>query len=168
MHHFGCVVPSYEGLEVIKQGAKGKPIVEIGSGNGYWAYVLRRLGLTVTAVDNLQSEYRTLWISDTVIQDGEKYLKSKNGAKEAILLLVYPVVGLDFTSQVLQAYKGKTICVAGTQNRNGYTAFQDQIIDEYMTAKKADFVKTVQIPLPSFAGKDEALFVFERKSTNGE
>lgn len=161
-------MPTYEGLEVIKQSARGKPILEIGSGNGYWAYVLRRLGLTVTAVDNLQSEYRTLWISDTVIQDGEKYLKSKNGAKEAILLLVYPVVGLGFTSQILKAYKGKTICIAGTQNRNGYTAFQDRIIDEYVTAEKVDFVKTVQIPLPSFAGKDEALFVFERMSTDGD
>ncbi|KAL8822833.1 MAG: hypothetical protein Q9191_006440 [Dirinaria sp. TL-2023a] len=158
MHHFGCVVPSYEGLEVVKQSAKGKPVLEIGSGNGYWAYVLRRLGLTVTAVDNFQSEYRTLWISDTIIQDGEKYLKSKDGAKEAILLLVYPVVGLGFTSQIMQAYKGTTICVAGTQNRNGYTAFQDRIIDEYVTAEKPDFAKTVQIPLPSFAGKDEALF----------
>ena len=166
MHHFGCVVPSYEGLEVLKQSARGKPILEIGSGNGYWAYMLRRLGLTVTAVDNLQSEYRTLWISDTVVEDGEKYLKTNHGAKEAMLLLVYPIVGLDFTSRVLKEYQGETICVAGTQNRNGYTAFQDRIIDEFVTAEKAGFVKTVQIPLPSFAGKDEALFVFERSSTD--
>ena len=164
MHHFGCVVPSYESLEVIKQMARGRRVLEIGSGNGYWAYMLRRMGLNVTAVDNLQSEYRTLWIGDTLVQDGEKYLKTEKGAKDALLLLVYPIVGLNFTSKILKAYKGDVICVAGTQNRNGYTAFQDRTIDEYITAEKTEFEKTVQIPLPSFAGKDEALFMFERTS----
>ena len=164
MHHFGCVVPSYEALETIKQVAKQKKIIEIGSGNGYWAYMLRRHGTSVTAVDNLQSEYRTLWIGDTILTDGEKHLKGEKGAKDTVLLLVYPIVGSDFTSKILQAYSGDTICVAGTQNRNGYTAFKDRMIDEYVETEKLGFHKIVQIPLPSFAGKDEALFIFERQS----
>lgn len=162
MHHFGCVVPSYEGLEVIKKAASGRPVVEIGSGNGYWAYMLRRMGLKVDAVDNLQSEYRTLWISDTIVREGEKYLQSEKGSEDAVLLLVYPIVGLDFTTKILKCYEGRTITVAGTQNRNGYTAFEDRTIDEYITTEKPEFEKKVQIPLPSFAGKDEALFVFEK------
>ncbi len=164
MLHFGCVVPSFEGLEVIKQAARGKRILEIGSGNGYWAYMLRRHGVSVTAIDNMQSEYRTSWIGDTMISDGERYLKAEKGAKDDVLLLVYPIVGSDFTSKILQAYSGDTICVAGTQNRNGYTAFKDQMIDEHVTTEKVGFQKIVQIPLPSFAGKDEALFVFERQN----
>ena len=162
MHHFGCVVPSYESLEVVKQLAGQRLVVELGSGNGYWTYMLRRMGVSVQAVDNLQSEYRTLWIGDTLIKDGEKYLKDEKGCRDAMLLLVYPIVSSDFTSKVLDTYKGDTICVAGTQNQNGYTAFKDRIIDEYMKAEKADYEKTIQIPLPSFPGKDEALFVFER------
>ena len=162
MHHFGCVVPSYEGLEVIKQTARGREILDVGSGNGYWTYILRRLGAQTAAVDNLQSRYRTLWISDTIVEDGEKYLKANKGAKDALLLLVYPIVGSNFTAKVLDAYHGDTICVAGTQNRNGYTAFSNKVIDEYMAAEKPEYQRTVQIPLPSFAGKDEALFVFER------
>lgn len=165
MLHFGCVVPSYESLQVIRKVAKGRPVVEIGSGTGYWAYMLRRMGLKVDAVDNLQSEYRTLWISDIIVRDGEKYLETEKGAKSAVLLLVYPIVGMDFTTKILKAYKGRTICVAGTQNRNGYTAFKDKTIDDHITAEKADFEKTVQIALPSFAGKDEALFVFEKISS---
>ena len=162
MHHFGCVVPSYESLEVIKQSAENRAVVEIGSGNGYWTYMLRRIGLSVSAVDNLQSVHRTLWIGDTLVTDGEKYLKEKKGCKDDVLLLVYPIVSSDFTSRILDSYKGDTICVAGTQNRSGYTAFKDRTIDEYVKAEKSDYEKTVQIPLPSFPGKDEALFVFER------
>ena len=163
MHHFGCVVPSYESLEVIKQLAGKQIVVEIGSGNGYWTYMMRRMGVSVHAVDNLQSEYRTLWIDDTLVRDGEKYLKDEKGCKDAVLLLVYPIVSSDFTSRVLATYKGDTICIAGTQNRNGYTAFKDMTIDEYMKVEKADYKKTVQIPLPSFPGKDEAFYGFERK-----
>ena len=165
MHHFGCVVPSYEGLEIIKQLAGKRVVLDVGSGNGYWTYMLRRLGVSVQAVDNLQSEYRTLWIGDTVVKDGEKYLKEKKGCEDDVLLLVYPIVSSDFTSMILDAYKGNTICVAGTQNRNGYTAFKDRTIDEYVKTEMADYEKTVQIPLPSFAGKDEALYVFERRTS---
>ncbi|KAL8658708.1 MAG: hypothetical protein Q9226_000822 [Calogaya cf. arnoldii] len=162
MHHFGCVVPSYEGLEVIKQSAKGRKVLDLGCGNGYWTYILRRLGVQVVALDNLQSKYRSLWINDLIVEEGEKYLKTHNGARDALLLLVYPIVGCDFTARVLNAYTGSTVCVAGTQNANSYTAFKGRVIDEYMATETPDYEKTVQIPLPSFAGKDEALFVFER------
>lgn len=164
MHHFGCVAPSYEALEIVKQTAKGRKVLDLGSGNGYWTYMLRRLGVQVDAVDNLQSRYRTLWINDTIVEEGEKYLKAKKGARDTLLLLVYPIVGSDFTARVLAAYAGNAICVAGTQNQNGYTAFGSKIIDEYMATEKPEYRKTVQIPLPSFAGKDEALFVFEKGS----
>jgi len=163
MHHFGCVVPSFESVQTIKQLAIKTGVVEIGSGNGYWTYMLRRLGVTGQAVDNLQSEYRTLWIGNTIAKDGRKFLKDEMGAKDAVLLLVYPIVGSDFTAEILEAYEGNTICVAGTQNGNGYTAFKDRTIAEYISLERKDFEKTIQIPLPSFAGKDEALFVFERK-----
>lgn len=155
-------MPSYESLEVIRQLAGKRTVVEVGSGNGYWTYMLRRMGVSVQAVDNLQSEYRTIWIGDTLVKDGEKYVKEKKGCKDEVLLLVYPIVSSDFTSKILETYKGDTICVAGTQNRNGYTAFKDRMIDEYIKMEKSDYGRTIQIPLPSFPGKDEALYVFER------
>lgn len=163
MHHFGCVVPSYESLAVIKQLAGKRKMLEVGSGNGYWTYMLRRMGVEVKAVDNEQSSWRTMWIGDTIIKGGEQYLVENKGSKDSVLLMVYPIVGTGFTTKILDAYKGDTVIVAGTQNRSGYTAFKDKTIDEYMLAERKGFEKTVQIQLPSFAGKDEALFVFERK-----
>lgn len=163
MHHFGCICPSYEALEIIKQTAQTRTVIEIGSGNGYWAYLLRRIGLSVIAVDSGESEYRTMWIPDTIFTDGIAYLKNQTGAIDATLLLVYPIVGAGFTAKVLDAYKGDTIAVVGTQNANGYTAFKDTTIVEYMKKGKGEFELVVQVPLPSFAGKDEALFVFRRR-----
>jgi len=77
--------------------------------------------------------------------------------------MVYPVVGLEFTTGVLDAYKGDVVCVVGTQNGNGYTGFKDEMIDSWMAREREGFEKIVQVPLPSFAGKDDALFVFRRK-----
>lgn len=171
MHHFGCVCPSYESIEIIRSVSRGCEgfILDVGSGNGYWTYMLRRSGLEVRAIDNGQSTWRTLWIDDTVNDDAAKYIKTRRkGGKDDVLLMVYPVVGLDFTVSVLNAYKGDVICVVGTQNGNGYTGFKDEMIDQWMARERTDFERIVQVPLPSFAGKDEALFVFRRKSQTVE
>ena len=60
-------------IKQLATAGKKREVIEIGSGNGYWTYMLRRQGVEVKAVDNLQSEYRTLWISDTVIKDGRSF-----------------------------------------------------------------------------------------------
>lgn len=112
-----------------------------------------------------------MWIGDTITSDGVAFLKSPpariltsigKGAKDAILLLVYPQVSADFTAKVINTYEGDTIVVAGTQNSNGFTGFKDEVVDTWMAREKKEFGKALQIPLPSFAGKDEALFIFVR------
>jgi hypothetical protein len=172
MHHFGCVVPSYEALEVLRVIADGRTVADVGSGNGYWTFMLRQHKLDVVAVDNAQSEWRVNWVDDTVMSDGVKWLSRKEhqGGKDMVLLLVYPIVGGGvaggveggFTRNLLTAYKGDTVAVVGTQNHNGYTGFRGMTMAEYMEREHPDWVKVVQIPLPSFAGKDEALFIFQR------
>ncbi|KAK5046132.1 hypothetical protein LTR84_008589 [Exophiala bonariae] len=164
MHHFGCVVPSYEALQIINKVANGKSILDMGSGNGYWSLMLRRSGLTVIAVDNAQSKWRTVWVPDTIATDGIQYLRKRGGCPETVLLLVYPIVGADFTRKVIESYTGDVVCVAGTQNGNGYTGFKDMMIDKFMSQERKSWEKCAQVPLPSFAGKDDALFVFRRKT----
>ncbi|RMZ71911.1 transcription factor nrm1 whi5 [Pyrenophora seminiperda CCB06] len=188
-HHFGCVVPSYAALYVISKLActtaspsssstttTFQPILDIGSGNGYWTYMLRHFdlsalgipptastGLQVRAIDTQDSEYRVSWISDTIVSDGKQYLEKNNGGQGCILLLVYPQATTDFTGPVMRAYEGNTIVVAGTQCRNGFTGFSDVVVDEWVEGNLPAFELALRMPLPSFAGKDDALFVFQRR-----
>ncbi|KAJ4417576.1 hypothetical protein N0V85_001804, partial [Neurospora sp. IMI 360204] len=136
MHHFGCAVPSHESLSLLKLFSRGRPIIDMGSGNGYWTFMLRQylssLGPSsssqqtqqkVYAVDNNQSEWRVMWIDDTIVADGVRWLSSSllKGGKDMVLLLVYPIVGGDgsaaggkeggFTRELMKAYKGDTIAV---------------------------------------------------------
>ncbi|KAI1343425.1 hypothetical protein F5Y15DRAFT_370023 [Xylariaceae sp. FL0016] len=191
-HHFGCVCPSYEALEILRLVADGREILDLGSGNGYWTYMLRahiaaanpppsskskpknnKPVSTVTPIDNAQSLWRTTYVSDTLPLDGESYLHSQSGCPSSVLLLVYPIVGGahsgdaqpgDFTRRMLAAYAGDTLCVVGTQNRNGFTGFPRESMDEYMAREypAGEWVKVVQAPLPSFPGKDDTLFIFQR------
>jgi len=112
-HHFGCVCPSYEALALVQQVARGRRVLDVGSGNGYWTYMLRRLEpgskkegrVEVVPIDNGISEWRTMWVGDTVEADGAKWLLQHDGGREAVLLLVYPSVGNEFTSKMIQAYR---------------------------------------------------------------
>ena len=126
--------------------------------------MLRRMGCTVLAVDNAESVYRCLWIEDTIHADAVSYLRDQRvGGRGDVLLLVYPVVSGTFTTRVIDEYRGDLICVAGTQNGNGYTGFRDRVVDEWMREKRPGvWEMVVKVPLPSFAGKDDALLIFRR------
>jgi hypothetical protein len=109
-HHFSCVCPSFEALEIMRIVAKGRPIADIGSGNGYWTYMLRRMkdgkkSLEVVPVDNGLSEWRTLWVPDTVEMDSADWLKKNDNGKGHVMTLVYPQVGHDFTERTIKAYR---------------------------------------------------------------
>ncbi|KAI1091990.1 hypothetical protein F5B19DRAFT_483595 [Rostrohypoxylon terebratum] len=192
MHHFGCACPTHEALSILSLVAAGREVLDIGSGGGYWTFMLRAYGARAVAVDNAQSAWRVNWVDDTVICEGAAYLAKRRARKikesggtgntkgeedavdpdEPVLLLVYPIVGGSvaggseggFTRAMLDAYSGDTLAVVGTQNRNGYTGFRGESMDEYMEREQSSrgWVKIVQIALPSFPGKDEALFVFQR------
>ncbi|KAH6604129.1 hypothetical protein Trco_007575 [Trichoderma cornu-damae] len=177
MHHFGCATPSHESLQVLSILADGRAIADMGSGNGYWTFLLRRYGLTVYPVDNMQSQWRVSWVDDTAALDGVEWLRNNGNGKDLVLLLVYPVVGGGigggteggFTRDLVGAFRGDTIAVVGTQNSNGYTGFKGMTMDTFMEREHGGWTKVVQIPLPSFAGKDEALYVFQRgdRAPNG-
>jgi len=165
-HHFGCVVPSYEALHIISELAKessAEGVIDMASGNGYWTYMQRKMKVTVQAVDNMASEYRTMWISDTVKGDGVEYLKKNQGGKGKILLMVYMVTAGTFTKRVLQAYRGDVVVVVGTQNGNRYTGFADCTIEEYFGMEMPGWEMSCRIAMPSFAGKDEGMYIWKRK-----
>lgn len=80
---------------------------------------------------------------------------------------MYPSVSDDFTGKTLRAFQGDAVVVAGTQNKNGFTGFKGETVSEWVARERTDWKEVARVPLPSFAGKDEALFVFVRKDLEG-
>ncbi|KAI5867811.1 hypothetical protein GGS23DRAFT_550100 [Durotheca rogersii] len=70
---------------------------------------------------------------------------------------------------MMDAYADDTLAVVSPQNCNGYTGFPGASTDEYVEAREREresgadaWARVAQIALPSFPGRDEALFVFQR------
>lgn len=57
---------------------------------------------------------------------------------------------------------GTTIVCASSQNTSGFTAFATETVADWMAREMPAWKLIFQIPLPSFAAKDEALFAFEK------
>lgn len=124
--------------------------------------------MPVVAVDNEQARWRHMWIADTVRAEAIEYLRRSGGARECLLLLVYMVTGqADLTQRVLRAYKGNAIVVVGSQNANRFTTFAHASVDDYFAREMPAFVLGARVLLPSFAGKDEAMYVYVRKGKMG-
>jgi hypothetical protein len=125
--------------------------------------------LEVVAIDNGISEWRTMWIDDTIGADGAQWLKVNDGGKDAVMLLIYPSVGNEFTAKTIRAYsespspaidafvefpeltliqEGRTVICAGSQNSNGFTAFASATIAEWFEKEMPDWEKCAQVPLP--------------------
>lgn len=68
-----------------------------------------------------------------------------------------------FTERVVQAYKGDIIVVVGTQNANRYTGFSDCTAEEWFEREMPSWELVCRIAMPSFAGKDEGLFVWKKR-----
>lgn len=135
----------------------------MASGNGYWTYMLRQMNVPVTAVDNMASVYRTLWIPDTQKADGIDYLRTHNSGKGMLLLMVYPITSGNLTKRIVDAYEGDIIVVVGTQNNNRYTGFADCGVEEWFEREMGGWDLVCRVPMPSFAGKDEGMFVWKRR-----
>jgi hypothetical protein len=191
MHHFGCVCPSFEALGMVaaaaagvevrgsgareSNGGKGRKgtgsargrVLDVGCGNGYWTYMLRQepFGCEVVPVDNGQSSWRSVWVGDVLDVDAVEWLKKREVAlqRDEVLLLVYPVTAGEFTASVIREFRGNVVCVVGTQNGSGYTGFKGEMVDQWFEREMKGWELVARVPVMSFPGKDDALFVFKRK-----
>lgn len=121
------------------------------------------MDINTVAVDNMASEYRTMWISDTVKADAVAHLQKHNGGREKVLLMVYMVTAGTLTKRLLKEYMGELVVVVGTQNANRYTGFADCTAEEFFEREMKQWELVCRLAMPSFAGKDEGMFVWKRK-----
>ncbi len=122
----------------------GRKIVDIGAGNGYWAWLFTQAGASVVAVDNLSDRDNTsaAWreeytdeeftlapkiaFHDIVVLDYKEYLRNNDGCRDSVLLACWP------RSLVLDDFKGDTVIFVG--EIDGCTAWIDS--DEWREVER--------------------------------
>jgi hypothetical protein len=151
----------------------GRPVVEIGAGTGYWAELLRRRGVQVTAYDKTPpgveggfNEYHGLCQPyGSVVSGGPEMAQQRitSGKQTAALFLCYPPPGLPMAQQCLSQYTlsggDRVIHVGEWQGLTGDVQFESSLLKDYVLEA------TVQLPR---WGTDASDLTIWRRRTLGE
>ena len=133
----------------LKEIARHAPIIEIGAGNGYWAYCLAQKGINVIAYDLKVPE--NPWHS---VQKGDALEASKHS--DRTLFRCWPPYDEPMAADALRSYKGKTVIYVG-EGYGGCTAD-----DEFHKLLKAEWKKIKVVKIPQWNGIYDCLTIYQK------
>jgi len=134
--HFSYGIPDKVALKII---SRYSPLVEIGAGNGYWAYLLSKVGADILAYDlfppltgtNFQfSKYQ--WF--LIFKGGPEVLSA---IRNRNLLICWPPYNDNMAKNCLTYFKGEFVIYIGENKGgcNGTDSFFDNLEKEYTLVK---------------------------------
>lgn len=138
--------------EAIIRISKYSPIVEIGAGSGYWAWLLKFAQADVAAYDDGSREWPKMW---TDVQRGGP--EKVNSDLRRTLFLCWPEYDTPMAYECLSKYRGKYFIYIG-EGPGGCTG--DDSFHEYLNKNfnEIDCYKITQ-----WYGIHDRLFFYERK-----
>jgi hypothetical protein len=155
-HGYPYAVPTEAALRLL---AQHQPLLEIGAGSGYWAWLLRQMHVDILAYDhdppdgtyrNAYFEGVHLWTE--VLEGGPEMVREH---PNRALFLCWPPPGIPMTEECLAMFQGDVVLYAGEWRGHGATpAFFDSL--------EASFTQIAAVELPSWVIED-ALRVFRRR-----
>lgn len=163
------LVPKYSfaipNEEAINEIAKlGVPIIEIGAGTGYWAYLLNSVGVDIICFDNYRSLYN---FGDSKPKQWDKvWFKVDIGEQDKIkeypertLFLCWPSYGTSMASDCLEAYTGDLVIYVG-ESSYGCTGN-----GKFFNILDKEFELTKEVKIPQWYGIHDYLFIYKRKKS---
>ena len=150
-------VPNRAALDAIGRHA---PIVELGAGTGYWAYLLRNRGVDIVAYDLappgvLDNAYKfepRTWTQ--VVPGGVEALDQH---ADRALFLCWPGYRDTFADDALGRFAGTVLIYVG-EGAGGHTA-NDAFFDRLCR----DWVPAEQIAIPRWSGVDDCMQIYDRR-----
>jgi hypothetical protein len=160
---YAWAVPSQEALDEI---AKYGPIIEMGAGTGYWAYLLLQMGVVIIPFDSHPPYDGEDEDKRNAYRHKESWTKVHQGSHEKLaehpechtLFLCWPPYADPMAADCLKAFKGSTLIYIG-ESAHGCTGdheFHELLHEEWEEVK--------WIVLPQFEGSHDCLSVYVRKS----
>ena len=124
-------IPSPDAIARILKVLDGRPVVEIGAGNGYWAWLLSQAGIQVHAYDVAPVHHEKSWfqhhdhndhvghISGFEDFEHEEFFPVRQGGAEkvaehpgSVLFLCWPTMS-EFAAESVKAFQGDTVVYIG-------------------------------------------------------
>lgn len=135
------------------------PLLEVGSGSGYWAYELRKAGIDIVATDPLPIgngnpySFKRIWLEPESLYSRDAVLKYP----DRTLLMVWPCYDKRWAAEALAVYRGTTVLYVG-EGKGGCTG--DRLF-HYLLRRR--YVCREHVHIPQFIGIHDYLEVWDRK-----
>jgi len=159
VHKYAWAIPCKAALEKIK---KYSPIIEIGAGSGYWAYLLKEIGVEIVASDinpPKENEEVNTWHPNNkcwteIIEGGIELIERY---PNHTLFLCWPPYNDPLAYNTLKSYKGKYFIFIG-ESEGGCTG--DEKFFKYL---EDTFEEIDTVIIPQYDGVHDYLTIYERK-----
>jgi hypothetical protein len=154
---YSMAVPTQEALDAL---ARYAPLIEIGAGGGYWAYLLRKQGVDILPYDiDPPSEHNNTyrdgpleWVP--ILKGGPKKIKEH---PDRTLFLCWPPYGESMAVKCLKYYEGDVLIYIGEPG-GGCTAN-----DAFYELLRKQFSLEDYIEIPQWEGVHDVMSVWRRK-----
>lgn len=157
VRRYAFAIPTDAALTTLAHYA---PIVELGAGTGYWAFLLRSRGVDCVAYDSappdrVPNPNRFRPLTWTRVEQGD--VDTLAAHADRALFLCWPSYRDPFASRALAAYAGTTLLYIG-EPPGGHTAD-----DAFFAQLERGWVCVEQVALPNWPGTHDALTVYRRR-----
>lgn len=155
---YAWAIPTSEALDEIK---RHQPIVEVGAGTGYWASLLRKMGVDIVAYDIVPVPAKdNAWHfrankSWSEVLAGDEEIAAKY--PERSLFICWPPGDDAFAFKSLSKYKGKTVIYIG-EDIGGCNGNED-----FFNLLRKEWVLKRTIVIPQWPSIFDRMYVYERK-----
>ena len=150
---YAWAIPNAAALECLAQHG---PIVEIGAGGGYWAMLVRQMGVDVLAIDNRsthQEETIHYWCE---VEHGGAERAAEYSYRT--LFLCWPPYDNDAAEVAVRCYRGSTVIYVGEQHGCTGTGELEDLL-------AAEWDEVQQVAIPQWPFIHDYLRVLRRKAT---
>ena len=151
---YAWAIPSVEAIELL---TRYSPLIEMGAGTGYWAWLLQQAGADILAFDRYPPpDRRNRWHAGeqqwTEVRPGGPRLLARHPGRT--LFLCWPPEDEPMAAACLQAYQGGTLIYVGEAPRDRATGF-------FAAVETWDPVETLD--LPQWESVHDGLVVLRRR-----
>ena len=155
---YAWAVPTKDAVRALAEFARGRGLIEIGAGLGYWASLLNAAGADVAAYDIEPLGDDTFFLADASphfpVQAGGTEMAARAGRR--VLFLCWPPMDDPMAAEALAAYPGTRLAYAG-EDEDGCTGD-----DGFFRLLKRDWRLTDRIDLPLWQMTYDSLTFWKR------
>ncbi|MCO5600022.1 hypothetical protein L7F22_054130 [Adiantum nelumboides] len=179
---FSWAIPTRPVLEYMVSMAPHGKIAEIGSGLGYWAALLKKLGADVVAVDDFSeaTSQGSLYFPETISMDGEEFVR-QGGAIGRALFFCWPLkshsqnLSLNnaripmyqrcFVDACLKAFHGDTVFFVG--ERDDGCTFDIAAWMQGSSKHRKTWLLEREMEIPTWPGVHDVFLCFVKHKDTG-